>query len=239
MEQAQELMDAFLASFIGESAVFSPEESWHCAKVLRKQAGEEIRVIDGQGYYGLARLTSVNEKKCEATFVEGPLKQAARDYYLHLAIAPTKQIDRTEWLIEKAVEIGVDEVSFIECRNSERKKVNIERIGNIALSAVKQSLQARMPLIHDLQRLGEFVRGQNADRKYIAHCSGNEKRELKELKFAKDEKAIALIGPEGDFTPEEIKEAANAGYQPVGLGPNRLRTETAGLYICQAHAILT
>src|SRR3954471_1414491 len=120
-------MDAFLATFSDQSATLNAEESWHCAKVLRKKSGEKVRLIDGHGKYCTAELTSVHEKKCEAKITSGPFEERKRNYNLHLAVAATKQIDRMEWLVEKAVEIGVDEISFVECTNSERKKLNMER----------------------------------------------------------------------------------------------------------------
>src|ERR1043166_2261444 len=150
-------MDTFLATFSDLSAVLNAEESWHCAKVLRKKPGEKIRLIDGHGKYCTAELTSVHEKKCEAKIIAGPFEERKRNYYLHLAVTPTKQIDRIEWMVEKVVEIGVDEISFIECKNSERKKINIGRLRNISLSAVKQSLQACVPVLNEMCKFNEFL----------------------------------------------------------------------------------
>src|SRR5688500_6194402 len=134
-------MNVFLAAISGNRAVLDEEESWHCARVLRKRAGEEIRLIDGKGFFYDANVEIISDKNCEAVITGDPLPQERRSYRLHLAIAPTKQVDRIEWMVEKAVEIGVDEFSFIVCERSERDVLKTDRIRKIVLSAVKQSLQ--------------------------------------------------------------------------------------------------
>jgi len=231
-------VNSFIASVENKLAVLTPEESWHCAKVLRKKAGDPIAIIDGQGNFYKAELSLVTEKRCEANITEGPIKQEKRNYYLHLAIAPTKQIDRIEWMIEKAVEIGIDEISFIQCKNSERVVIKHERILKIVESAVKQSLQAYIPKVNELVSIKDFFNKANADQKLIAHCFETEKVNIKKVEFAK-RSTIAMIGPEGDFTKEEIDLAAAKDYKTISLGSNRLRTETAGLYVCQAASILS
>jgi 16S rRNA (uracil1498-N3)-methyltransferase len=230
-------MNVFIAEIYGTEATLTPEESWHCAKVLRARSGDNVRLIDGVGNFFEGTLNLVTEKKCTAKIIRGPIKQLARGYYLHLAIAPTKQIDRMEWLVEKAVEIGIDEISFISCANSERTVLKKDRISKIAVSAVKQSLQAFIPRVNDLISFKEILRDNTCDQRLVAHCFDLPKAELRTLKFT-NRNTLALIGPEGDFTMEEVKLADRHGFKPVSLGANRLRTETAGLYICQAAALL-
>lgn len=230
-------MNIFIASIENNVAVLTPEESWHCAKVLRKKSGEPIELIDGKGNFYKGVLNSVTEKKCTAQITEGPVIQIKRNYYLHLAIAPTKQMDRIEWMIEKAVEIGIDEISFIQCKNSERVVIKRERILKIVESAVKQSLQATIPLVNELVSFKEIL-NKKTDLNLIAHCYEGEKQLIKSLNFS-EKKVLVLIGPEGDFTQEEVTLALQHSFTGLHLGSHRLRTETAGLYVCQAAAILS
>jgi 16S rRNA (uracil1498-N3)-methyltransferase len=230
-------MNVFIANINGVKANLTPEESWHCHKVLRCKVGEQILIIDGLGAFYKGELITASEKQCIAHITEGPFHQQKRNYYLHLAIAPTKQIDRIEWMIEKAVEIGVDELSFLKCNNSERVSVKMDRIQKIVESAVKQSKQAFIPKVNPLEEFNKVINGV-ADIKLIGHCEKEVKVELKNIEF-KNKKIQVLIGPEGDFTKNEIDMARNLGYKPLSLGNTRLRTETAGLYVVQALSILT
>ena len=230
-------MNVFIANINGQTANLTPEESWHCCKVLRCKAGDQIHIIDGLGAFYKGELITATEKQCVAHITEGPTYQTKRNYYLHLAIAPTKQMDRIEWMVEKAVEIGIDELSFLKCKNSERVNIKIDRVKKIVESAVKQSKQALIPKVNDLEEFKK-VTTSLADIKLIAHCEEGVKSELKSLEF-KDKKILVLVGPEGDFTKEEIELAKGAGFKPVSLGDTRLRSETAGLYVVQALAILT
>lgn len=231
-------MNIFIANINDQIATLTAEESWHCTKVLRKKTGEKIHLIDGKGNFYEGILELISEKKCTATITSGPIAQSKRNYYLHLAIAPTKQIDRIEWMIEKAVEIGCDEISFIACKNSERSVIKTDRILKIVESAVKQSLQAFIPKINDLISFTEFIKTRQADEKWIAHCYDSSKTEINKVNF-KNKSSLVLIGPEGDFTKEEVDVALQQKYQTLSLGANRLRTETAGLYVCQAASILS
>jgi 16S rRNA (uracil1498-N3)-methyltransferase len=231
-------MNVFIARISGNRALLTPEESWHCAKVLRFRAGEKLRLIDGAGNSYDGVLDVVNEKSCEAAVTGGPWAQPPKAYRLHLAIAPTKQIDRIEWMLEKSVEIGIDEITFIQCRNSERTRLNTERMLRIAESAVKQSLQSRIPRINDLTGFESLVSKSQEDIKLIAHCNEGEKDPLAALSFA-GKTVLVLVGPEGDFTAEEVKHAIDHGFTAITLGGNRLRTETAGLYVAQALSILS
>ncbi len=230
-------MNVFIANINGATANLTPEESWHCCKVLRCKAGEQIHIIDGVGAFYKGELITATEKQCVAHITEGPIYQQKRNYYLHLAIAPTKQIDRIEWMVEKAVEIGVDELSFLKCKNSERVTIKTERIQKIVESAVKQSKQAFIPKVNSLSEFKNVI-SVNSDIKLMAHCEEDTKLTLRDVEF-KNKKVIVLVGPEGDFTKDEIETAKAARFTPVSLGDTRLRTETAGLYVVQALSILT
>ncbi len=231
-------MNIFIANINDQLASLTAEESWHCTKVLRKKTGEKIHLIDGKGNFYEGILELISEKKCTAKVTHGPVAQAPRNYFLHLAIAPTKQMDRIEWLIEKAIEIGCDEISFFSSKNSERTSVKTDRIVKIVESAVKQSLQAFIPKVNELVSFKEFIQNQKADQKLIAHCYTLPKTHIKEIIF-KNVSTLVLIGPEGDFTVDEVDQALQQNYKTISLGNNRLRSETAGLYVCQAASILT
>lgn len=230
-------MNVFLATIEDRRAILGEEESWHCTKVLRCRAGEMLRLIDGQGNFYEAKLDLVSDRRCEAVVTGGPVHQKKRDYRLHLAVAPTKQIDRIEWMLEKAVEIGIDEFSFVVCDHSERTVLKTDRLRKIALSAVKQSLQAAVPLINEAVKFKDFVTTVTADQKFVGWCGQGAKQELRQQRFG-NKSSVVLIGPEGDFSVAEVSLAASAGFLPLSLGPNRLRTETAGLTVVQAAALL-
>jgi 16S rRNA (uracil1498-N3)-methyltransferase len=229
-------VNIFIATINNRTAELTPDESWHCAKVLRCKTGEAIHLIDGNGNFYEGKLISVNEKKCEAEIISGPKQQSKRNYYLHLAIAPTKNIDRTEWMIEKSVEIGIDEITFLRCKNSERTVIKEERLQKIVESAVKQSLQARIPKVNALTDFSEILKT-DSDLKFIAHCESSQKRTLKDFSLS-EKRSLVLIGPEGDFSPEEINAARSNSFVEISLGENRLRTETAGLFVCNTFALL-
>lgn len=229
-------MNIFIAHINGSMAELTPEESWHCTKVLRIKVGETLHLIDGHGHFYKGELSLLNEKKCVATITSGPTTQLKHPYYLHLAIAPTKNIDRMEWLVEKAVEIGIDEITFMRCKNSERTVIKEDRLIKIAESAVKQSLQAYIPKINGLTNFADVI-NESADLKLMAHCEESTKKTIKDFEI-KARKSLVLIGPEGDFSKEEIAAAKTAGFTELSLGANRLRTETAGLYVCNAFALV-
>ena len=230
-------MNIFLARISGNKAVLDPEESWHCSRVLRKRAGEQVRLIDGLGNFYDARLDLISDKACEAAVIKGPTLSEQRGYRLHLAIAPTKQIDRIEWLVEKAVEIGVDEISFVICERSERTAIKTDRIEKIVLSAVKQSLQAFIPKVNEAVKLKDFINNAGEEYRYIAWCGEGEKQDIRDTKF-QGRKSVVLIGPEGDFSPAEVDAAHAKGFINLSLGINRLRTETAGLAVVHAASLL-
>ena len=231
-------MNIFIAEVNDKTAILTSDESWHCAKVLRKKIGEQIRLIDGKGCFYDAILDYISEKKCTAKIISDPIIQPKRNYYLHLAIAPTKQIDRIEWMIEKAVEIGIDEISFLTSHNSERTIIKTERIQKIIESAVKQSLQSYIPKLNGLLSFKEIINLNKTDQCFIAHCHDSNKENIKQLEF-ENKSTLILIGPEGDFSKEEIEFALKHNFRAISISSNRLRTETAGLFVCQAISILS
>lgn len=176
-----------------------------------------------------AKLIQVHEKQCLAEVLEVEQK-APRLTRLHLAIAPTKQIDRIEWMLEKCVELGIEEISFLHCDNSERTSLKVERMQKIAESAMKQSLQAFLPKVNGLVKF-EQILSVPASTRFIAHCHTGVKTLMSSVNFS-GQHALILIGPEGDFSEKEVSEAVSAGFLPLDLGSNRLRTETAGLAVC-------
>ncbi len=212
------------------SSVLSEQESLHAVKVLRLQVGNEINIIDGVGGFYQARIVDANPKRTAFEVIKAKSEYGKRDYKLHIAIAPTKNIDRFEWFIEKAVEIGVDEITPILCRYSERKRLNPKRIEKIIIAAAKQSQKAYLPVLHPLTKFQDFLKQPDTSSKFIAHCYDEDKKELKDL-IVKSVDVLVMIGPEGDFSAEELKLALGAGYQPVTVGDSRLRTETAGVVV--------
>jgi 16S rRNA (uracil1498-N3)-methyltransferase len=202
----------------------SEEESLHACKVLRLQSGVKIRVFNGKGLSAIAEISFIHPKNTTIDICEKPVYEAL-PYELHIAIAPTKMNERMEWFVEKATEIGATEITFINCHNSERKQINIERFRRIALSAVKQSQRLHLPSINDLTSFHSFCELHKDG--FIAHCYNQEKIAVTQFETLK--KATILIGPEGDFSKEEVDLALKYGYKGLSLGSNRLRTETAGL----------
>ncbi len=211
--------------------LLSAEESKHCIKVLRHKLGDTINVIDGKGNFYEAEITDANPQNCTAKIKSKKQIGINKPYYLHIAVSPTKNPDRIEWMVEKCTEMGVDEFSFIVCKRTEKTGAKIERFTKIAESAVKQSVQGIIPKLNKAVSFKDFIAAQkNADsKKFIAHCIEESKIELKNILTQK--KVLALIGPEGDFTEEEIKSALENNFEALSLGESRLRTETAGLFV--------
>jgi len=223
------LMHLFYAPQILTLPYLPPEESLHAVKVLRLTAGSEIGILDGNGGFFRAKISLLNPKKCAVEIIERIPETNLRNYYLHIAISPVKNIDRVEWFVEKAVEIGIDEITPIFCRFSERKNINIERLQKIVVSACKQSQTTKFPTINPPLSFSEFI-AQNTDtQKFIAHCYESEKHYLGNILKAKENITI-LIGPEGDFSEDEVRQAIVKGFKPISLGESRLRTETAGIF---------
>ena len=209
------------------------EEATHALRVLRIQAGDELFLMDGKGVFYRAEVSLATNKRCIYEVKEVMPQQPAWRGHIHLAIAPTKMMDRIEWMAEKATEIGFDEISFLNCKFSERKVIRIDRIDKIVVSAVKQSHKAWKPVVNELQNFKDFITAPRNGRKFICHCYEEfEKVDLMtELQkpYGEDADVTVLVGPEGDFSVDEVKLAIANGYESASLGTSRLRTETAGL----------
>lgn len=225
-------MDYFYQpDIISDAFYLNEEESRHCARVLRKKVDDLITVLDGVGGIYRCKIKSIHHKKVEFEIIDKK-NTAKSDYSVHLVISPTKNVDRIEWFIEKSMEVGLHQVSFIDCRNSERHRLNIPRIRKKMISAMKQSRNPYLPVVNDILPFEDFlnISAQNSE-KYICHATSGKGNFLLNA-ASKDNAYQVLIGPEGDFTEEELSLAENMGFLPVSLGDSRLRTETAGLVAC-------
>lgn len=221
----------------GKTYTLDETESKHCIRVLRLTKGDEITLVDGRGGWFKAEIADPNPKRCAVNIIKSEQNFGLRNFQVHVAIAPTKNIERTEWFLEKATEIGIDRVIPLLCRFSERKEIKAERLLKVMVSAMKQSLKAYLPELDELTRFNELI-GQPFDgQKFIAHCDEQHRDLLKEL-VVPNQNYLVLIGPEGDFSSEEIELAIKAGFQPVSLGNSRLRTETAGVVACHTFNLL-
>ena len=214
---------------------FSKEESKHIIRVLRKKENDVLNITDGKGYLYEVTISIADQKNCIVN-INNVKKVDAQNYKLHIAIAPTKMNDRMEWFLEKATEIGIHEITPIICDNSERKIIKKERLEKIIHSAMKQSLQMHLPILNDSTSFKEFMQQKLSGQLFIAHCEEGNKKTLQESINKATEYTI-LIGPEGDFSTKEIKNAISNGYIPVSLGNTRLRTETAGIVACHTVAL--
>lgn len=214
----------------------SPEESRHAVKVLRLVAGNEIELTDGKGKLYTARLSMADPKGCRFEITRS-VQIPRRPFSIHLAIAPARHSDRMEWMVEKCVEIGVEKISFVRCKTSERRSMNMDRVVKIAVSALKQSQQTWLPGVADMIPFESFIGNQTEKQKFVACVDETNPDHLIQLATPKSD-YVVLIGPEGDFTKEELDMAHSAGFQKVSLGPTRLRTETAGLFSVTALNIL-
>lgn len=230
-------MHVFYTPDIQRKAELPEEEAQHCTRVLRLTTGDEITLTDGKGNFYRAEITTATHKRCLVTIKETIFQEPLWPCHLHIAMAPTKNMDRNEWFAEKATEIGMDELTFLNCRFSERKVIKTERIEKILVSAIKQSLKARIPLLNEMTDFDKFITQDFKGQKFIAHCYEGEKPPLKEV-LQKGEDALVLIGPEGDFSEEEVAKAIQQGFVPISLGKSRLRTETAALVACHTMNLL-
>lgn len=207
-------------------------ESKHCIRVLRHGVGDLLTLVDGKGNWYEAKITDANPKHCSVEVVKTIANVGKRHYRLHVAIAPTKNIDRFEWFLEKATEIGIDEITPILCEHSERKQIKHERLEKVIISAMKQSLKAFLPQLNNLTTFDSFIENATEGGKYIAHCEDGQKNHLFH-QVKPSESVLVLIGPEGDFSPAEIRKAIDCGFAEISLGESRLRTETAGMVATQ------
>ena len=218
----------FYTPDINDDVELPQEEAGHCIRVLRLKEGDNIRLTDGKGAFYNAVISAVSGKRCMVHVESKEVQKPLWSGHVHIAMAPTKLMDRNEWFVEKAVEIGVDEITFLKTDYSERDVVKMDRIEKIAVSAMKQSQKATLPVLNGMTSFRSFVeRGFEGDR-FIAHCEPGSKVLLQDAVIPGHD-SLVLIGPEGDFSPAEIEMALKAGFKPISLGPSRLRTETAAL----------
>ena len=216
----------------GETYILNEEESRHCSKVLRLTKGDQVQLIDGKGGFYVAEILSETKKNVTLAVLKTTLEYQKRNHDLHIAIAPTKNIDRLEWFLEKATEIGISEITPLICERSERKIIKEDRLNKVITSAVKQSMQAYHPLLNEATSFHELVGRKTDAQKMIAHCIDGEPRQYISQLVKPAQHYLILIGPEGDFSPNEIQQALQNGFNPLTLGNSRLRTETAGLAAC-------
>ena len=224
-------MALFYVPDIAERWELSEEEAAHALRVLRLSIGAELDITDGKGNLYKSVISSIAGKHCYVEAKEVLPMPKGWNGNIHIAVAPTKNMDRIEWFAEKATEIGLDELTFVNCRFSERKVIKTDRVERIVVSAMKQSLKYCKPAVEEMVDFKKFISQERPGEKYIAHCYDDDKTLLKDVHQPGCD-ATVLIGPEGDFSPEEVKLAMEAGYKPVSLGNSRLRTETAALAAC-------
>lgn len=224
-------MELFYAPEISTGkSILDPDESRHCIKVLRNKVGDEIRITDGKGSIYTGEIIDANQGKCEFE-IKKVVRNDPRHHQVHIAIAPTKSTDRLGWFVEKAIEIGIEKITFFYSQNSERTSLKVKRLHNKAVSAMKQSLQSWLPEIQGPVSFSQFIESCGDASRYIAYTDSKVEKLLKNEPPQKQGSCV-MIGPEGDFTSEEIQQAIDKGYKKISLGPNRLRTETAGIVAC-------
>jgi 16S rRNA (uracil1498-N3)-methyltransferase len=230
-------MQLFYVSVIqGDACVLSEEESWHCMKVLRSKEGDVVHLTDGKGQMYQGTLSKIHHKGCLVE-ISSSTSVPRNPWNLHMAVAPTKNIDRFEWFLEKATEIGVDEITPLFCEHSEREIVKLQRLEKVLVSAMKQSLRAWLPKLNEPVKFNDFIARTVHGQKFIGYCAtGMESQLVKTYTPGND--TVILIGPEGDFSKNEVDCATKSGFIPVSLGQNRLRTETAAIVACHTIGIL-
>lgn len=224
----------------GKQAILQTEEAAHCVQVLRKRLGDEIHFVDGLGNWYEGILVESHKKKCVIDITSTRLEVPPHTAQIHIAIAPTKNISRLEWFLEKATEIGIHQITPILCQRSERKTIRNDRLEKILLAAMKQSLKARLPILEELQPFGKWIESLPTEvntERYIAYCNEDDRLPL-QTTYQAGKNVILLIGPEGDFHPNEVVQAKGAGFTGISLGPSRLRTETAGIVACHTLNLL-
>jgi 16S rRNA (uracil1498-N3)-methyltransferase len=230
-------MQLFYVSVIqGDACVLSEEESWHCMKVLRSKEGDVVHLTDGQGQMYQGTLSKIHHKGCLVEII-GSTSVLRNPWRLHLAVAPTKNIDRFEWFLEKATEIGVDEITPLFCEHSERDTVKPQRLEKVIISAMKQSLNVWLPILHPPVKFKDFITKEYKGQKFIGYCETGNESALGNA-YIPGNDTVVLIGPEGDFSKNEVDLATQSGFLPVSLGSSRLRTETAGIVACHTIGII-
>lgn len=225
-------MHLFYTPHIDQSHELSEDESLHAVKVLRLTEGTPILLIDGKGGFYKAIITRAHHKRCAFEVTEHYEQPQLWKGKIHIAVAPTKNLDRMEWFLEKSTEIGLDQVSFLKCRYSERKDIKLERMQKIVLSATKQSMKSKLPVLEGMIDFKTFVTQDFPGQKFIAHCYDEQSRVLYQDAYEQGSDVVVLIGPEGDFSEQEVALAIENGFKPISLGLSRLRTETAALVAC-------
>lgn len=220
-------MIRFYAPGLPENTILPESDSGHAVRVLRLTNGDKLEAVDGRGNLYRCTLIDAHHKRATVRIDSVEILPKSWPESITLAIAPTKNNDRMEWLVEKLVEIGIDRIVPLRCRRSERKDINIERLERVAVAAMKQSLKATLPIIEQTTPFDKFLAECNAGQKFIAYCDSAFERHLMAREYKPDLETAILIGPEGDFAPEEILEAISSGWSPISLGESRLRTETA------------
>lgn len=217
----------------GEIYTLNPEESKHCVRVLRLDEGEAVVLVDGRGNWFQGEIIRADAKKCQVACREKKERYGERNFRFHLAIAPTKNMDRIEWMLEKCTEMGIDEITLLNTDYSERKIVKPERLEKVMIAAMKQSLKAYLPELHSMVEFRQFTENCKESCKLIAHCYTGDKKRIDEV-YTTGKDVVILIGPEGDFSEAEVDVAIRNGFQPISLGESRLRTETAGIVACHS-----
>ena len=234
-------MHRFYCPDIADALTLGEEDSKHCVKVLRMGGGDTIEVVDGNGNLYTCRITMAHPKRCAVEVVESIEQPPHWGFRIVLGVAPTKNLDRMEWLVEKCVEMGVDRIIPLRCHNSERTVLKTERLRKIMVSAMKQSLKATLPRLDEMTPVEQVINEPFDGTRCIAYCDAllpREKRLSLAGTYKPDQDVMVLIGPEGDFSPEEVQAATAAGFLPVTLGDSRLRTETAGMMaVASIHAL--
>ncbi|HOY49218.1 MAG TPA: RsmE family RNA methyltransferase [Flavobacteriales bacterium] len=221
----------YTTTFQGDKAILTEEESLHLSKVLRLKEGASVLLLDGKGGMFEGEVLLVHKKNSAIGNLRRLPVTNSRPYRLHVAIAPTKMMERLEWFLEKATEIGIDEITPLITNRTERDQVKMQRVEKIVLAAMKQSMTATMPVLNEVTTFATFLKKETSGLKLIAHCIPGEKPLLTQKASQADQITI-LVGPEGDFTAEEVGSALKVGYEAISLGQSRLRAETAGVVVC-------
>lgn len=222
-----------------ENFILSEEESKHAIRVLRMNSGDHLHLIDGRGGLYEAQILDPHPKRTVLAILDVKQNFQQPTYHLHIAVGPTKNIDRLEWFLEKATEVGIHEITPIICEHAERKDVKLDRLNKVIIAAMKQSLKAYLPRLNPAVSFKQFLQTLPRDHveKAIAHCADSDKKYINQV-FEPANHYVILIGPEGDFSAEEIELALQAGFHPISLGNARLRTETAALAACLETSLL-
>jgi len=221
----------YIPNISGNEVILNETESKHAIRVLRLTVGNQVQLIDGEGGFYEAEISDAHHKRCKLLITNSIQEFEKKNFKLHIAIAPTKNIDRFEWFLEKCTEIGIDEITPLLSEHSERKVIKSERLEKILVAAMKQSLKAYLPKLNSITNFNSIISNSEYKNKYIAHCNDGDKVHLKNC-IQKNEDTLILVGPEGDFSPEEVELAKENGFKEISLGTARLRTETAGVVAC-------